>query len=125
MRGHLGIRVTGVAGRRAGEATDCRSTGKLMCATPRRDGGATGEMGHVLHMFRPHHPGRIHRHVHQQPVEVHILLRVGVDEVVIVVAGDGEHWLLIELGIVEAVEQVHAAGAGGRQTYPEAAVYFA
>ena len=36
-------------------------------------------------------------------------------------AGDGEHRLAVELGVVKAVEQMDAARAGGRQADAELA----
>jgi hypothetical protein len=56
---------------------------------------------------------------HEQLVELDVLLGVGVDEVVELQPGDGENWLAVELGVVQAVEQVDAAGSGGRHAHAE------
>ena len=61
------------------------------------------------------------RDVHEELVEVDVLLVVHADEVVKGVAGDGEDGDLIALGVVEAVEQVDAAGAGGGDADADAA----
>ena len=58
----------------------------------------------VLHVGRPHDPLVVQGHVHEELVEVDVLLIVRADEVVKGVAGDGEHRLAIELGVVESVE---------------------
>src|SRR5262249_41603715 len=49
----------------------------------------------------------------------HVLLGVGIHKVVELQPGDGEHGHAIELGIVEAVEQVNAARSRGRQAAAE------
>ena len=43
------------------------------------------------------------------------------EQVVELQAGDGEHRLAVELGVVEAVEQVDAAGPGGGEADAELA----
>jgi hypothetical protein len=50
-------------------------------------------VGDVLDVGGPHHPGGVDGHVHEQAIEIDVLLGVGVDEVVVVVAGDGQHRL--------------------------------
>ena len=57
--------------------------------------------------------------IHIEFVERHILLRVGPDEVMKLQPGDGQHWLVIEFGIIESVQEVDAAGARSRQAYPQ------
>ena len=76
-------------------------------------------MRHVLDVGDAHHPGAVEGDVGEHPVEVHVLLGAGVDQVVEVVAGDGEHRLAVELGVVEAVQEVQPAGAAGGQADAE------
>ena len=59
--------------------------------------------------------------IREQPRVVDVLLREGVGEVVVRQAGDGEHRRAVELGVVEAGQQVQAAGAGGREAAAEPA----
>ena len=74
-------------------------------------------MGHVLDVRQAHHAGAVDRDVHEDAVEIDILLGVRVDQVVEVMPGDGEHRLAIHLGVVQAIEQMDAAGADvARQT---------
>ena len=63
-------------------------------------------------------------HVHEKLVELDVLLRVRVDQVVELKAGDRQHRLAVELGVVEAVEQMNAARAGGGQADAELAGVF-
>jgi len=59
------------------------------------------------------HPRTVIGHAHEQPVEIDVPLVVGADRVVQGVAGDGQHRLPVALGTVQAMEQDHAARAGG------------
>ncbi len=67
----------------------------------------------VVDVGRPHDALVVDGHVHEQLVEVHVLLVVRADQVVKGVAGDGQHRLAVALGVVQAVEQVDAARPGG------------
>ena len=42
----------------------------------------------VSHMRASHHPRVVHRHIREQPVKVHILLRVSVNQVMKCVPSD-------------------------------------
>src|SRR5262245_43014653 len=66
-------------------------------------------------MCRPHDPGIVDGHVSKKPVEVHVLLGVRVDQIMIMMAGDGEHWLTVELCIIETIQQVNPAESGCSQ----------
>ena len=81
--------------------------------------GAAGELDHVLHMGRAHDAVVVDADVLKQLVELDILLRQGADQVVVLQARDGEHRLAIELGVVKTVEQVDAAGTGGREAHAQ------
>ena len=85
------------------------------------EGGAAGLLDDVLDMRRAHHAHRIGGRVHEQLVERDVLLGVGLDQVVVLRAGDRQHRLVVELGVVDAVEQVDAAGPRGREADAELA----
>jgi hypothetical protein len=82
---------------------------------------AARELGHVLNVARAHDAVVIDARIRKQLVELDILLRIGADQIVVLKTGDGEHRLTVELRVVEPVEQVDAAGPGGRQADAEAA----
>jgi hypothetical protein len=84
-----------------------------MCyAAPARR-GSTRELHHIFDMRRSHDAGIVNTYIHEQFVELDILLSVGVYEVMILQAGDGEHGRAIELGVVESVQQMNAARTRG------------
>ncbi len=56
---------------------------------------AAGQVGNILHVSRPHHPGVVDGNVSEHAIEVHVLLSVGINEVVKVVSGYGENRLAI------------------------------
>ena len=92
-----------------------------MWATPRRASAVLiASSTHVVDVRRSHDALVVDGHVHEELVEVHVLLVVRADQVVEGVAGDREHRLAVALGVVQAVEQVDAARAGGRQADAEA-----
>src|SRR5207248_4736296 len=74
-----------------------------------------GEIYDVLHVGGAHDALVEDGDVHKKLVEGDILLSEGADEVVILQSGDRQNWGLVEFGVVEAVEQVNAAGAGGSE----------
>src|SRR5438552_11844333 len=78
--------------------------------------GAAGEIHDVFHVGGAHDAFVEDRDIHKKLVEGHILLGESADEVVILQSGNGQHRRLVELGVVEAIEQVNAARAGSSQT---------
>src|SRR3954447_24868403 len=72
-------------------------------------------------MLGPHHADAVGAGVHEQFVEGDILLRVGLEQVVILQAGDRQHWLIIELGVVNSVEQVDSARSRGGDAHAQLA----
>src|SRR3954466_2252565 len=72
-------------------------------------------------MSRTHDAARVVSDVTEELVVIDILLRVGIDQVVVRQSGQSEDWSAIELGIVKPVEQVHTAGAHRRETAAELA----
>src|SRR5690349_14339562 len=87
--------------------------------TPISKGGAACQLGDILNMRRPHYTGVVNADVHEQLVELDILLGVGMQEVVELQTRDRKHWLTIELGVVEPVQQMNPAGARSRNANPE------
>ena len=91
---------------------------------------AVGERGldrlvdDIVHVRRPHHALVVDGDVHEQLVEIHVLLVMGADQIVKGVAGDRQHRLAVELRIVKSVQQVNAAGAGGREADAQASGEF-
>lgn len=83
------------------------------------DGRSARQIGHVLNVCRSHHAGVVDADVLEQLVEFDVLLGVRGKEVVIVHAGDRENRLAVALCVVEAVEQMDAAGTGGSEADPE------
>ena len=77
--------------------------------------GLDGLVDDVDDVGRPHDPLVVGGDVHEQLVEVDVLLVVRADQVVEGVAGDRQHRLAVALGVVEAVEQVDAARPGRGQ----------
>ena len=76
-------------------------------------------------MRRSHHASIIDGHVGKQPVEVHILLGVCVDQVMIMMPRNGKNRLAIELRIIKTVQQVNPARAGCGQANPSLPLYLA
>ena len=60
-------------------------------------------------------------HVGEQPLEVDLLLVAGAEQLRLLHPGDGQHRLMVELGVVQPVEQVDAAGPGRGQADAEPA----
>src|SRR3546814_1534860 len=61
----------------------------------------------------------VHADVHEELVQLDILLGVGIKEVMELQAGDREHRNAVELRVVKAVEQMHAARTGRREARSE------
>ncbi len=74
-----------------------------------RHGDAAREGDGVVDVRRAHDARRIGGDVGEQLAEIDVLLREGVDEIVIGQAGHRDHWRLVELGVVEPIQQVDAA----------------
>lgn len=75
------------------------------------EGGAAGQVGHILHVCGAHHPHIVEGDVHEKLVHFDILLSEGADQVVKGHAGERQNRLTIHLGVIETVEQVDAPGA--------------
>ncbi len=87
---------------------------------------AAGERGldrfvqNIDHVGRPHDALVVRRDIHKQLVQIHVLLVMRADQVVKRMARDGEHRLPIAFRVVKPVQQMHAAGTGGRETHAQA-----
>src|SRR6185312_11851206 len=57
----------------------------------------------------------------EEDLEVDLLLVVGPDRMALLLADDGQHRLVVELGVVEAVDQMHGARARGGYAGPDLA----
>ncbi len=86
-----------------------------------RQSGADGQLHDVLGVGRAHDPAIVDRHVHEQLVELHVLLGMGVDQVVELQAGDRQHRLAVQLGVIEAVQEVDAPRPRGGDADPQPA----
>jgi len=56
--------------------------------------------------------------IHKELVGRNILLRVSSNQVVELQSGDGQHWLPVELGVVESVQQMDSSRPRRGQAYP-------
>src|SRR3546814_4928050 len=74
-----------------------------------RECRAAGKFRYVFHMGWSHDARVVHADVHEELVQLDILLGVGIKEVMELQAGDREHRNAVELRVVKAVEQMHAA----------------
>ena len=83
-------------------------------------GGAHRHIHHVDRVRSAHHALVEDRNIHEQLVQVDVLLVVHADQIAEGVSGDGQHRLLIALRVVESVQQMHAARARGGAAYSEA-----
>ena len=84
---------------------------------------AAGERGldrfvqNIDHVGWPHDALVVRCDIHKKLVQIHVLLVMRADQVMKRMTGDGEHRLPIALRIVKPIEQMHAAGTGGRETH--------
>ena len=67
-------------------------------------------------MARTHDPRVVYCDIHEHTIKGDILLGKGVNEIVIVMAGDSEDRLAVEFRVVQAIEEVKPAGLGARDT---------
>jgi len=92
----------------------------VTCATPAAARGcAARELHDVFNVRRSHDARVVNADVHEQLVELDILLGVGVHEVMILQAGDGEHWRAVELGVVEPVQQMNSTRTRGGEAHAQ------
>src|SRR5688500_15043439 len=75
---------------------------------------AAGQVGDILHVSRPHHSGVVNSNVTEYAIEVHVLLGMRIDEIVKVLSRQRQYRLPIQFGVIETVQQMKTARAGGR-----------
>ncbi len=85
------------------------------------DRRADRQLRDCFHVRRAHDALVIAGYIHEELVELDVLLRKRAGNVLELHAGNRKHRLLVHLGVVQAVEQVDAAGAGGCKAHAQAA----
>ena len=73
----------------------------------------------VLDMIRSHDARVVHGDIHEDFIQLHVLLRIGMNEVVILKAGHGKNGLSVELRIIQAIQQMQTARSRRRETDAE------
>src|SRR5947209_6411744 len=73
----------------------------------------------VDHMSGTHDTLAKRGNIHEQFVEIDILLIMSADQIVEGMTRDSEHRLPVALGVVQSVEQMNASGSRGRKTDSE------
>ena len=71
---------------------------------PAAERGAASQMRDIVDVFRSHHAGVVNRHVHEYAIQINILLRVRIDQIVIVVPGNRQDRLAVQLRIIKSIE---------------------
>jgi len=71
--------------------------------TAKCHGGAAGKIDDIFHMVGAHDALVIHANIDEQLVERDILLRMSPNQVVKLQTGDRQNWLMIKLGVIQAV----------------------
>ena len=85
---------------------------------------AASLIGEVFHVIGSHHPLVEDTCIDEELIELHILLRERPDQIVIMQASESKHRLAIELGIVQPIEEMDAAGSRCGQTHTKSARVF-
>ena len=79
---------------------------------------------YVYYVSGPHHSLVERSYVHEDLVEIHILLVMGADQIVERMPGNRQNRLPITLGIVQTVEQMNPTRSGCCDTHSQAACKF-
>lgn len=66
--------------------------------------GLDGFVDHVDDVRRPHDALVVGRDIHEELVEINVLLVMRADQIVEGMTGDCEHWLAIAFRIIQAVQ---------------------
>src|SRR5918996_1373267 len=99
--------------------------GKInMCDPAIAKRGAACQVSDLFNMGRAHDSRIVDSDIHKDAIQINILLRMRIDEVVIMVAGDSQDGLAVQLCVVKSVQQMNASRTGGRQTHTEPARVF-
>src|SRR5690242_15326251 len=73
------------------------------------ESGSAGQVRNVFYMCRSHNTFVKDRNIHEELVEGHILLCECANEIVELKPGNRQYWLVVEFGIVEAIEEMNSA----------------
>lgn len=87
---------------------------------PARKRGFDGHIDDIQDMRRPIDLFVVSRHVDKRFIEIDILLIVRADQVMVGMAGNGEHRLAIAFSIVQPIDQMQATGTRGGQADSQA-----
>jgi hypothetical protein len=90
----------------------------VICDTPRYASAVRQDM------VRTHDTRVVNGDVHEYLVEFHVLLRMGVNQVVILQARDGQNRLAVKLRVVQTVQQMQPARSGCCEANAELACVF-
>src|SRR3569623_1179834 len=83
-------------------------------------GDAEGAVGNVAHLcVAAHHLYIVARHVLEQRYQIDFLLIVAAESRQLLLADDGDHGLVIELGVVKSVQQMNRARARGGEAHAD------
>jgi hypothetical protein len=75
-----------------------------------RERGSASQLGDILHVLRAHAARVVDAYIHEEFVELDILLASRFGQVMELHTRDREHWLAVQLRIVQPVEQMDASG---------------
>src|SRR6185437_555342 len=89
-----------------------------------RQGSLNGLVHDIIHMRGAHHALVVFADVHEELVQINVLLVMSADQIMKGMASNCQHWLTVALGVVQTIEQVNAAGAGGCQAHAQLAGIF-
>src|SRR5579883_451948 len=84
-----------------------------VCNAPVGERSTAGELDDILDVARAHYARVVDADIHEELVELHVLLRERLEQVVELETGDRQDRLTVELGVIEPIEEVNAAGSGG------------
>ena len=65
---------------------------------------AARQMSHLFDVRRSHDSGVVDRDVHEDTIEVDVLLRMSINQIMIVMPRDRQHRLAVKLGVIESIQ---------------------
>ena len=77
--------------------------------------GAASQINDIFHMGGAHDAFVVNGDIDEQLIQRDILLGVRPNQVVKLQASNSQHGMMVELGIVKAIEQMNPARTGGSQ----------
>src|SRR5687767_2955172 len=78
---------------------EMRHTSSCECYT-------TGQFCHILNVCRAHDPCAVERHILENHIQIHVLLLVCAHKIVVMVAGDCQDRLAIQLSVVKSIKEM-------------------